>query len=252
MIAMVSNMRFLQFSSHHISLRRTLEGSNMNAVLCYSWRMVLIACLLLFTAPAAFAQQSEDAPPPQPNGQAAVDTVKFLAGGAVGLVMHESGHLLFDAIFDANPYVTGVHLGPVPFFAIAHRSDLSPRREFTISAAGFWVQESVDEWLLTRRPQLRDQHAWGMKGLLAFDVLNSVGYSLVAFAKAGPSERDTRGMADSIGIDERIIGALVLAPALLDSYRYFNRGSGWAAWTSRAVKVSSVLLVLKRTSSSRR
>jgi hypothetical protein len=178
--------------------------------------------------------------------------VKFLAGGAVGLVMHESGHLLFDAIFDAKPYVTGVHLGPIPFFAISHRSDLSPRREFTISSAGFWVQELTDEWLLTRRPLLRDEHAWGMKGLLAFNVLNSIGYSVVAFAKGGPPERDTRGMADSIGVDERIIGALVLAPALLDSYRYFNRGSGWAAWTSRATKVGSVLLVLKRTSSSRR
>jgi hypothetical protein len=114
------------------------------------------------------------------------------------------------------------------------------------------VQELTDEWMLTRRPTLHDQHAWGAKGLLAFNVLNSVGYSFVAFAKAGPAERDTRGMADSIGVDERFIGAMVLAPALLDSYRYFNRGSGWAAWTSRLTKAGSVLLVLKRTSSSHR
>jgi hypothetical protein len=238
-------MQFLQFSrSRHISLRR-LEGSNMNAVLCYSSRIALIACLQIFTARSGLAQQSADAPPAQPDGQAALDTVKFLAGAAAGLVMHESGHLLFDAIFDAKPYLTGVHLGPVPFFAISHRTDLSPRQEFTIASAGFWIQEATDEWLLTRRPSLRDEHAWGMKGLLAFNVLNSVGYSLVAFAKAGPPERDTRGMASSSGIDERVIGAIVLAPALLDSYRYFNRGSGWAAWTSRAVKIGSVLLVLK-------
>jgi hypothetical protein len=224
----------------------------MNAVLCYSWRIALIACLLLFTASRSFAQQSGDVAPAQPNGHAALDSVKFVAGGAAGLVMHESGHLLFDAIFDAKPYLTGVHLGPVPFFAISHRSDLSPRREFTISSAGFWIQEAVDEWMLTRRPSLRDEHAWGAKGLLAFNVLNSVGYSIVAFAKGGPPERDTRGIADSIGVDERVIGAIVLAPALLDFYRYFNRGSGWAAWTSRLTKAGSVLLVLKRTSSSHR
>ena len=204
-----------------------------------------IVCLLLFTASPVCAQPASTVEPAQPDGNAAVETVKFLAGGALGLAMHEGGHLLFDAIFDANPRVTGVHFGPFPFFAITHRSDLSPRREFTISSAGFWVQEATDEWLLTRRPALRDEHAWGVKGLLAFNVLNSVGYALVAFAKAGPAERDTRGMADSIGLDERVIGAIVLAPAVLDSYRYFNRGSGWAAWTSRAVKVGSVLLVLK-------
>src|SRR6185295_9743116 len=218
----------------------------MGAVLlCRGWLAGAIVCLLLFTASSVCAQPASTVEPAQPDGNAAVETVKFLAGGALGLAMHETGHLIFDAIFDAKPRVKGVHFGPFPFFAITHRSDLSPRREFTISSAGFWVQEATDEWLLTRRPALRDEHAWGVKGVLAFNVLNSVGYALVAFAKAGPVERDTRGMADSIGVDERVIGAIVLAPAVLDSYRYFNRGSGWAAWTSRAVKVGSVLLVLK-------
>jgi hypothetical protein len=217
----------------------------MGAVLCHGSRFGAIVCLLLFTASSVCAQQAIVVQPAQPDGNAALDTVKFLAGGALGLAMHETGHLIFDAMFDAKPRVTGVHFGPLPFFAISHRSDLSARREFTISSAGFWVQEATDEWLLTKRPSLRDEHAWGVKGVLAFNVLNSVGYALVAFAKAGPLERDTRGMADSIGVDERVIGAIVLAPAVLDSYRYFNRGSGWAAWTSRAVKVGSVLLVLK-------
>jgi len=217
----------------------------MGAVLCRGAQIGAIVCLLLFTGSSVCAQPATAVQPAQPDGNAALDTVKFLAGGALGLAMHETGHLIFDAMFDAKPRVSGVHFGPFPFFAISHRSDLSPRREFTISSAGFWVQEATDEWLLTKRPSLRDEHAWGVKGVLAFNVLNSVGYALVAFAKAGPVERDTRGMADSIGVDERVIGAIVLAPAVLDSYRYFNRGSGWAAWTSRAVKVGSVLLVLK-------
>src|SRR5262245_54418473 len=214
-------------------------------VLCRGAQAVAIVCLLMFTASSARAQADSTVEPAQPDGNAAVDTVKFLAGGALGLAMHEGGHLIFDAIFDASPRLKGVHFGPFPFFAITHRSDMSPRREFTISSAGFWVQEATDEWLLTRRPALRDEHAWAAKGLLAFNVLNSVGYAAVAFAKAGPPERDTRGMADSIAVDERVIGAIVLAPAVLDGYRYFNRGSGWAAWTSRAIKVGSVLLVLK-------
>ena len=144
---------------------------------------------------------------------ACVDTVKFLAGAALGLVMHEGGHLVFDAAFDAEPRINGVQFGPFPFFAITHRGDLSPRREFTISSAGFWMQELSSEWLLTKRPSLRDEHAPVAKGVLAFNVLNSTGYACVAFARAGPFERDTRGMATSIGVDERAIGALVLAPA---------------------------------------
>lgn len=158
--------------------------------------------------------------------------------------MHESGHLVFDAIFDANPRIEHIQFGPIPFFAIAHRADLSPRREFTVSSAGFWVQEGTNEWLLTTRPDLRHQHAPFVKGIFAFNVLTSIGYGTVAFAKAGPFERDTRGMSE-IGVDERAIGALVIAPALLDAYRYFRPESRWAKWASRAAKVGGVLLVLK-------
>jgi hypothetical protein len=172
--------------------------------------------------------------------------VKFLAGGALGLGLHESGHLAFDAAFDARPHLSRVHLGPFPFFAIAHRGDLSPRREFIVSSAGFWVQETTNEWLLTRRPALRREPAPMAKGLVAFNILNSVGYALVAFAKAGPPERDTRGMADSIGMDERGVAAIVLAPAVLDAYRYFKPDAHWPGWTSRAAKAVSVALVLKR------
>jgi hypothetical protein len=172
------------------------------------------------------------------------DVARFLVGGAAALAAHEAGHLLFDVLFDADPRVVHVELGPFPFFAVTHRGDLSSRREFTISSAGFWVQESTNEWLLSRRPRLRQEHAPFVKGVFAFNILNSVGYAMVAFARAGPSERDTRGMS-RIGVDERVIGALVLAPAALDAYRYFRPASRWAAWTARTMKVASVLLVMK-------
>jgi hypothetical protein len=180
-----------------------------------------------------------------------LDTVKFLAGGGSAFLVHEGGHVLFDTLFDAHPSIKRIHFGAIPFFAVAH-TPISPRREFVVSSAGFWSQEATTEWLLTRRPHVRDEHAPFVKGALAFDVLTSVGYGTVAMFKAGPAERDTRGMADAIGVDERAIGALVMAPALLDAYRYFNPETRWAVWTSRLVKVGSAALVLRRTSSSRR
>jgi hypothetical protein len=171
--------------------------------------------------------------------------VEFLAGGALALAMHEGGHLVFDAAFDARPTITRVTFGPFPFFAISHRPDLSPRREFTVSSAGFWVQNGTTEVLLSRHPDLRHERAPISKGILAFNVLTSIGYGTVALAKAGPFERDTRGMADASRIDERMIGAIVMAPAVLDAIRYFRPRARWAVWTSRAAKVGTVLLVAR-------
>lgn len=163
----------------------------------------------------------------------------------VGLAAHESGHLLFDAIFDAEPGIKRVEFHGIPFFAITHRNDLPPREEFTISSAGFWVQNATNEWLLTTRPRLRRQHAPFAKGLFAFNVGASAMYSVAAFARVGPPERDTRGMAVSSRIDERWIGAVVLAPAVFDTWRYLDPDSRVAVWLSRAAKVGSVLLVLR-------
>ena len=219
----------------------------MSAALCRSVTIV-VATLLAVCAPrSATAQAGSTAPPSQQDEHRVAETVKFLAGGAFGLVMHESGHLVFDVAFDADARIEPVHFGPFPFFAIAHRADLSPRRELTISSAGFWVQEASSEWLLTTRPNLHNEKAPLVKGLLAFNVLNSLGYGLVAFARAGPHERDTRGMADASRVDERAIAAIVITPAFLDGYRYFRPESKWAKWASRAAKAGSVLLLLRGT-----
>ena len=63
-----------------------------------------------------------------------------------------------------------------------------------------------------------------VKGLVAFNVLASVAYSLAAFARTGPVERDTRGMADALRWKEPWVGALILAPAVLDAVRYYQPG----------------------------
>lgn len=176
--------------------------------------------------------------------------MKFLTGAGASFLEHEGAHLLLDEVFDAKPYVKVVHFGPIPFFAVSHH-EISPRREFVVSSAGFWAQDATSEWLLTRHPAFRSERAPLAKGAFAFDVLTSIGYGTVAMFKAGPTERDTRGMADAVGVDERVVGTLVMAPALLDGYRYFRPDSRWAPWASRAVKIGSALLVLRRTSSGR-
>ncbi len=200
----------------------------------------------MLLAPYSAAAQTAAAPQAQPRENLAADTLKFLAGGATAFLAHESGHLLFDAIFDAGPHLKRVQFGPFPFFAVAHRADLSPRREFTVSSAGFWVQEAGNEWLLARHPDLRHDRAPFAKGVFAFNVLTSIGYGTVAFFKAGPAERDTRGMAASLDVDERVVGAIVIAPAILDAYRYFYPEARWARWASRVAKAGSVLLVIRR------
>jgi hypothetical protein len=169
----------------------------------------------------------------------------FLGGAAAGLLAHEGGHLIFNLVFDADPGIGRVDFHGIPFFAITHRPDLSPRQEFAVSSAGFWVQHATSEWLLTARPRLRGERAPFLKGLLAFNVLASVAYAGAAFAETGPPERDTHGMAVSARVDEPWIGALVLAPAVLDAWRYFDPDSRWAVWLSRGAKVGCVLLILR-------
>jgi hypothetical protein len=194
----------------------------------------------------AWAQQpvtSTDAPPATSEHRA-TSAFKFLAGSGVALVAHEGGHLLFDGIFDANPRFRRVSFHGIPFFALTH-DRVSPRREFIIDSAGFWVQEATNELILTRRPNLRREHAPFLKGLVAFNVLASAGYAGVAFARTGPPERDTRGMAEALRWQEPWVGVLILVPAILDAVRYFNPGARWAVWGSRAAKVGGVALIFR-------
>ena len=204
----------------------------------------MLAFASLVNAPPVRAQAPDDQTAPS-SASGAKSFGLFLAGAATGLGAHEAGHLFFDLVFDADPGIDKVDFHGIPFFAITHRSGLSPSEEFTISSAGFWVQNAGSEWLLTKRPHLRDEHAPFAKGVLAFNVAASAAFAGAAFARTGPYERDTRGMASSSGIDEPWIGAIILTPAALDAWRYFNPDAKWAVWASRIAKVGMVLLVLK-------
>jgi hypothetical protein len=52
-------------------------------------------------------------------------------------------------------------------------------------------------------------------------------------------------MAVSSRIDEPWIGAVVLVPAVLDTWRYFDPDARLPVWLSRAAKVGTVLLILR-------
>lgn len=179
------------------------------------------------------------------DARAQAEPLVFLGGAATALAAHEGGHLLFAVLFGADPGIGKVDFHGIPFFALTHRSDVSRAEEFTISSAGFWVQHAANEWLLTRRPRLRQERKPFLKGLFAFNVLASVAYSGAAFARTGPPERDTRGLSVSARVDEPWIGALILAPAVLDTWRYFAPDAKVPVWMSRAVKVGAVLLVFR-------
>ncbi len=212
-----------------------------------------LAALLVASALAAGRAVAQVAPPPPtPAAAAPVDApsrvgtiARFLGGGALGLVAHESGHLTFDVVFDAHPRFKKVDFAGIPFFALTHDSGLPYRQELTISSAGFWVQHAGSEWILTRHPRLRWERKPMTKGVLAFNVVTSVVYAGAAFARTGPVERDTRGIAASLRIGEPWVGALLLAPATLDTYRYLHPEARWAKWASRSAKVAMLLLVFR-------
>jgi hypothetical protein len=179
------------------------------------------------------------------NGKRAASIPIFLAGAAVGLGAHETGHLVFDILFDAHPGLERVSFHGIPFFAITHDPGLSPRREFVIDSAGFWVQHAGNEIILARHPRFRQTGSPFAKGLFTFNVLTSVAYSTAGFFRTGPIERDTRGMADALRWKEPVVAALLLVPAVLDAVRYFHPDAKWAVWGSRGVKVGMVLLVIR-------
>ncbi len=210
------------------------------------WLHTFAAILVM----AELAAAHEPARQPDPSSttsehRTASAVGKFLAGAAAGLAAHEGGHLLFNGIFDANPGIKKVSFHGIPFFAITHDPGLSPRKEFIIDSAGFWVQEATNEWILSRRPNLRRERAPFVKGVFAFNVLTSGAYAGAAFARTGPAERDTRGMADSLRWKEPWVGVLILIPAVLDAVRYYHPGARWAAWGSRAAKIGGVALVAR-------
>jgi hypothetical protein len=248
MIAIVSSISRLLCAAHGALQVRHRPSNPYATAQPETGRFGRIRLLLCLVAVALLGSARVTAAQPTKTTQGVNRTTAvggFLVGATVGLLAHEGGHLIFDGIFDADPEFKRVEFHGIPFFAIRHKSGLSANQEFAISSAGFWVQNATNEWLLTRRPRLRSERAPFAKGVFAFNIGASVGYSIAAFATTGPDERDTRGMAVSSRIAEPWIGAIVLAPAVFDAWRYLDPDARWPIWASRAAKVGAVLLILR-------
>ena len=207
-------------------------------------RSLAATIVIVWLCPAVAAAQAPPADrPPAPTSSSTLRRhATFLLGAAAGLAVHETGHATFAAVLGANPRFGRTSGSAFSFFAI-HHDPVSRGKEYVISSAGFWFQHAVSEAILTTHPQLRDEDRPFMKGIVIFHLGTSAIYSVAAFARIGPDQRDTRGMAVSLGVPEPWIGALILAPAVLDTVRYMRPQARWARWTSRGAKVAAVLLV---------
>ena len=176
--------------------------------------------------------------------------VRFLAGGAAGLVVHEAGHIATGLAIGADPGFKRLDYGFIPFFAITHDS-VSRRREYIIASSGFHAQHFANELLLRRGAAgegLRSRDSAFRKGWLTFNLATSAVYTTAALGRFGAPERDTLGMARYAGDDrvpEPVIGVLLLVPAALDGVRYVYDDPAWARWTSRAVKAGLLLLAVR-------
>jgi hypothetical protein len=80
----------------------------------------VLAAVAAFSVVASRAAAQPAAQPTTSGEQRASTLGRFLFGGAAALGAHESGHLLFDGIFDAHPGISRVSFHGAPFFAITH------------------------------------------------------------------------------------------------------------------------------------
>lgn len=187
-------------------------------------------------APAGAQGTPAQKPLPCRNTRWAGDAGEFFKGAALGFLGHETGHLIANLAVGSHPYLKRVDFAFIPFFTIQPDHLLTPREHYLTASAGFGAQFLVNEWLLDKHPNLAHEDEPLLKGLAAFNFWLGVGYALDGFTGYGPEERDTKGMADALGCSEATIGALVLAPTLLDAYRYHHPDCRWARDVSRGLK----------------
>ncbi len=193
-------------------------------------------------SPAPQQADPPEQPPLRDQGMWAGNPTKFFTGALGAFVGHESGHLIANWALGTDPYLMGIHNGPIPFFTIQPGKPLTNRQHYITASAGFNAENLIDEWLLTAHPRLSQEDKPLLKGIASFNFWCNVGYAASAFAQTGPDERDTKGMADSLGWNEAWVGALILVPTALDTYRYKHPDSKWAPTASRISKLAMIFL----------
>ena len=222
----------------------------------------MLALCLIQANPVALAPMPTWAPDGAPVsvGQGyghRLATVALVVGGGVSAFLaHESGHLLANAILGNRPrFVPMWGFGLVPFFAISPEIDCTPRGcthangkifasgrrgKFAIATAGFEAQHITSEIILSLDPALRLHRAPVAKGWLLFNIGLSLAYAVCSVAHIEDAHGDAGGAAALSGMSRLMMGAWLIAPALLDSHRYLYGPRGWTPWVSRSVKAGFV------------
>jgi hypothetical protein len=180
-----------------------------------------------------------------PKGEWAGDASRFFRGALAAFTCHELGHCIANYSIGTDPFLKSVNYGPIPFFTIEPGEQLNNRRHYITASAGFNAQHIANEWILTKHPNLSAENEPYLKGIASFNFWLTVGYAASALTKTGPSERDTKGMADSLGWDERWVGAMLLVPTALDTYRYKHPDAKWAITASRLSKLAIIALAFE-------
>jgi len=150
------------------------------------------------------------------------DPEEFFKGAFTGFLGHECGHLIANTALNTNFHLKSVRFAVIPFFTIEPGRKLSPREHYITASAGFNAQHIINEWLLVRHPNLREEDKPFLKGLGTFNFWLTAGYAAT----------------DSVGV-------LILAPTLLDAYRYKHPKAKWAKHASRITKLLIIGLALE-------
>lgn len=225
--------------------RSTPRPSRLRSLAQLPARCITLLAFLACVHPCT-AQEPGDAPPvhrelDEPWGG---DSGEFFKGALLGFGAHEAGHLIANAIEGTDFGLQRVDFGPIPFFTIQPGKPQTNREHYLTAQAGFTAQHLVNEWLLETHPDLRNEREPFLQGVATFNFWLGVGYSATGLLGYGPDERDTRGMADSLGWSEESVSLMILAPTLLDYHRYKHPEDKWARDLSRIAKLAILGLAL--------
>jgi hypothetical protein len=198
-------------------------------------RLAPLLGALVFAAPQHAAADERIAP--EADFRHAADWGWLLLGAAAGFVGHELGHVAADLMAGKSIDLVETHLGAVPFFAIQPCCHLTRAEEYAVASAGFLVQDVASELILWTAPRLRSQRHAFLKGVLILHVALSLGYAITGLLGVGPPQSDVNTMARGLDAPSWQVGLMILAPAVVDVYRYLVPGSAWAPWVSVQAKL---------------
>ncbi len=176
----------------------------------------------------------------------------FVGGVATSFLIHESGHLLANLVLGNTPRIRPVKfMKLVPFFTISPkaycvrrqclRDDGSrfrpgPEGLYFIVSAGIHLQHISNDLLLSFEPDLRFKNAPFRKGMLAFNLITSFGYSLANWLTIEPSAGDLSAMDKIVPYHRGLVAFTVFFAAVFDLARYYNPDNPWIPWISRGTK----------------